>query len=167
MNCSLTWTWNSSCHCINVKQFFFYSTNWRFCSFLVRIHSTWRHFNDFPLNVKSSTIDFNDKPDDLPQCFNNSIQTSNNDTNTSPSNQYEMRRDDLKKFATLSRANAEYNYLWQLTLTLKLPNRNVMTKIWMTRREILQEITNKQSTWTWWEINRSASMLQQLKSNFQ
>ncbi len=39
-----------------------------------------------------------------------------------------MRRDDLKKFATLSCANAEYNYLQQLTLTLKLPNRNVMTK---------------------------------------
>ncbi len=62
------------------------------------------------------------------QCFNNSIQTSNNDTNTNPSNQYEMRRDDLKMFATLSHANAEYNYLRQLTLTLKLPNRNVMTK---------------------------------------
>jgi hypothetical protein len=65
------------------------------------------------LNGKSSTIDFNDKPDDLPQCFDKSIQTSNNDTNTNtnPSNQYEMRRDDLKKFVTLSRANAEYNYL--------------------------------------------------------
>ncbi len=25
--------------------------------------------------------------------------------------------------------------------------------IWMTGREILQEITNKQSTWTWWIIN--------------
>ncbi len=84
--------------------------------------------NDFPLNGKSSTIDFNDKPDDLPQCFDNSIETSNNDTNTNPSNQYKMRRDNLKKFATLSRANAKYNYLRQLTLTLKLPNRNVMTK---------------------------------------
>ncbi len=110
-----TWTWNSSCHCINAKQF-------------VWIHSTWCHFNDFPLNGESSTIDFNDKPDDLLQCFNNSIQTSNNDTNTNPSNQYEMRRDNLKKFATLSRANAEYNYLRQLTLTRKLQNRNVMTK---------------------------------------
>jgi hypothetical protein len=79
------------------------------------------------LNGKSSTIDFNDKPDDLPQRFNNSIQTSNNDTDTNPSNQYEMRRDDLKKFATLSHANAEYNYSRQLTLTVKLPNRNVMT----------------------------------------
>jgi hypothetical protein len=83
---------------------------------------------DIFLNKQSSTIDFNDKPDDLPQCFNNSIQTSNNDTNTNPSNQYEMRRDNLKKFATLSRANTEYNYLQRLTLTLKLPNRNVMTK---------------------------------------
>jgi hypothetical protein len=80
------------------------------------------------LNGKSSTIDFNDKPDDLPQCFNNSTQTSNNDTNINPSNQYEMRRGDLKKFATLSCANAEYNYLQQLTLTLKLPNRNMMTE---------------------------------------
>ncbi len=128
MNCSLTWTWNSPCHCINAKQFFFYLIDWRFYSFLVWIHSTWCHFNDFPLNGESSTIDLNDKPDDLPQCFNNSIQTSNNDTNTNPSNQYEMRRGDLKKFATLSCAHAEYNYVRQLTLTLKLPNRNVMTK---------------------------------------
>jgi hypothetical protein len=29
-----------------------------------------------------------------------------------------MRRDDLKKFVTLSHVNAEYNYLQQLTLTL-------------------------------------------------
>ncbi len=95
---------------------------------LPQIHSSWHHFNDFPLNGKSSTIAFNDKPDDLPQCFDNSIQTSNNDTNTNPSNQYKIRRDDLKKFAILSRANAGYNYLRQLTLTLKLPKRNVMTK---------------------------------------
>ncbi len=62
-------------------------------------------------------IDFNDKPDDLPQCFNNSNQTSNNDANTNLSNQYEMRRDDLKKLANLSCANAQYNYWLQLTLT--------------------------------------------------
>ncbi len=128
MNCSLTWTWNSSCHCINAKQFFLYLTDWRFYLFPVWIHSSWHHFNDFSLNGKSSTIDFIGKPDDLPQWFNNSIQTSNKDTSTNPSNQYEMRRDNLKKFATLSRANAEYNYLRQLTLTIKLPNRNVMTK---------------------------------------
>ncbi len=54
----------------------------------------------------------------LLQCFNNSIQISNNDANTNQSNQYEMRRDDLKKFATLFRVNADYNYSWQLTLTL-------------------------------------------------
>jgi hypothetical protein len=41
---------------------------------------------------------------------------------------HEMRRNDLKKFATLSCANADYNYLQQLTLTLTLPNSNVMTK---------------------------------------
>jgi hypothetical protein len=77
---------------------------------------------------KVQQIDFNDKPGDLPQCFDNSIQTSNNDTNTNPSNQYKVRRDDIKKNVTLSCANAKYNYLQQLTLTLKLPNRNVMTK---------------------------------------
>jgi hypothetical protein len=87
------------------------------------------------LNKEISTIDFNDKPDDLPQCFKDSIQTSNNDTNTNPSNQYEMRRDDPKKFATLSCANAEYNYLQHLTLTLKLPNRNVMTKLGLLEEE--------------------------------
>jgi hypothetical protein len=54
------------------------------------------------LNGKSSTIDFNDKPDDLPQCFNNSIQTSNNDTNTNSSNQYEMRRDALNSLTAKS-----------------------------------------------------------------
>ncbi len=81
-------------------------------------HSTWRHCNDIFSNKESSIIDFNDKPDDLPQCINNSFQTSYYDANTNLSNQYEMRRDDLKKFATLSCANAEYNYLPQLTLTL-------------------------------------------------
>jgi hypothetical protein len=70
------------------------------------------------LNKKSSIINFNDKPDDLPQCFNNSIQTSYNNTNTNPSNQHKIRRDDIKEFATLSCANAKYNYLRQLTLTL-------------------------------------------------
>ncbi len=54
----------------------------------------------------------------LPQCFNNSIQIFNNDdANTNPSNQYEMRRDDLWMFATLSCANAQYSYWPQLTLT--------------------------------------------------
>ncbi len=66
----------------------------------------------------NSRLELDEKSINLPQCFNNSIQTSNNDTYTNPSNQYEMRRDDLKKFATLYCANAEYNYLQQLTLTL-------------------------------------------------
>ena len=52
------------------------------------------------------------------QFFKNPIQTSINDASTNPSNQREMRRDNLKKFATLSCVNAEYNYLRQLTLTL-------------------------------------------------
>jgi hypothetical protein len=76
----------------------------------------------------NSRLELDEKSINLPQKFNNLNQTSNNDTNTNPSNQYEMRRDDLKKFATLSHANAKYNYLQQLTLTLQLPNRNVMTK---------------------------------------
>ncbi len=54
----------------------------------------------------------------LPQCINNSIQTSNNDANTNPSNQYEMRRDNLILFATLSHANVQYSYWPQWTLTL-------------------------------------------------
>jgi hypothetical protein len=49
-------------------------------------------------------------------CLNASI--INYDANINLSNQYEMRRDDLKKFATLSCANVEYNYLLQLTLTV-------------------------------------------------
>ncbi len=76
MNCSLTWSWNSCSHSIKPKQIFFHSINWRFCSFLVWIHSTWRYFRDFHLNKESSIIDFNDEPDDLPQCINNFIQTS-------------------------------------------------------------------------------------------
>ncbi len=56
-----------------------------------------------------------------------------------------MRRDDLKKFATLSRANAKYNYLQQLTHT-KIAKQKCDDQIWMTEREILQEISNKQFT---------------------
>ncbi len=67
---------------------------------------------------RNSWLELDEKSIHLPQCFNNSIQTSNNGANTNPSNQYEMRRDDLKKFVTLSHVNAEYNYLKQLTLTL-------------------------------------------------
>ncbi len=57
---------------------------------------------------------------DLPQCINNSIQPSNNDASTNQSNQYEMRRDNHKKFATLSCANAQFSYWPQLTLTLRI-----------------------------------------------
>ncbi len=59
---------------------------------------------EIPIN---SQLELDKKSINLPQCFNNSNQTSNNDTNTNLSNQYEMRRDSLKKFATLSRANAK------------------------------------------------------------
>jgi hypothetical protein len=67
-------------------------------------------------------------------CLNASINlsklpiTSNYDANTNPSNQYEMRRDDFKKFATWSCVNAKFKYLPQLTLTMLLPNKNVMPK---------------------------------------
>jgi hypothetical protein len=66
----------------------------------------------------NSRLELDEKSINLPQCFNNLIQTSNNDADTNPSNQYEMRRDNLKKFATLSHVNAKYNYSQQLTLTL-------------------------------------------------
>ncbi len=66
----------------------------------------------------NSRLELDEKSIDLPQCFNNSIQTSNNDANTNLSNQYEMRRDDLKKFVTLSCVNAQYNYLQKLTPAL-------------------------------------------------
>jgi hypothetical protein len=55
-------------------------------------------------------LELDEKSIDLPQFFKNSIQTFINDESENPSNQYEMRRDDFKKFATLSRVNAKYNY---------------------------------------------------------
>ncbi len=51
MNCSLTWSWNSSCHSINKKWNFFHLINWRFCLFPVWIHSTWHHWNNIFLTV--------------------------------------------------------------------------------------------------------------------
>ncbi len=82
-----------------------------------------QNLDDWNINLckreqSNNWLELDVKSINLTQCFNNSIQTSNYDANTNLSNQYEMRRDDLKKFATLSRANAEYNYLPQLTLTL-------------------------------------------------
>jgi hypothetical protein len=74
-----------------------------------------KYDDQIPINKQ---LELDVKSTDLPQCINNFFQTSNYDANTNPSNQYEMRRDNLKKFATMSRANAEYNYLPQLTLTL-------------------------------------------------
>ncbi len=47
------------------------------------------------------------------------------------SDQYEMRRVDLKNFATLSRANAEYNYTPQLTNTI-IAKQKCDDQIWMT-----------------------------------
>jgi hypothetical protein len=76
----------------------------------------------------------------------NSIQTSINDASTNPSNQCEMRRDDLKKFATLSHENAKYNYLQQSTLNIIIAKQKCDDQTWMNGRRILQEITNNQST---------------------
>jgi hypothetical protein len=108
----------------------------------------WPNLDDWKRNLArdnpiNSWLELDVKSINLPQCFNKSIQTSNNDANTTPSNQYEMRRDDLETFASLSCVNAEYNYLRQLTLTLQLPNRNVMTKF-----EWLEEKSCKR-----WAIN--------------
>ncbi len=75
-NCSLTWTWNSCSHSIDPKQFFFHSTDWRFCSFLVWIRSTWCHFNDFPLNGKSSIVTFQWQARWSTSMHQNSIQTT-------------------------------------------------------------------------------------------
>jgi hypothetical protein len=48
-------------------------------------------------NRPTILLELDVKSINLPQCINNSsIQTSNNDANTNPSNQYEMRREDLK-----------------------------------------------------------------------
>jgi hypothetical protein len=76
----------------------------------------------------------------------NSIQTSINDASTNPSNQCEMSRDDLKKFATLSCVNAKYNYLRQSTLNTLIAKQKCDDRIWMNGRRILQEITNNEST---------------------
>ncbi len=88
----------------------------------------WREiYKREPIN---KPLELDVKSINLSQCINNFFQTSNHDANTNPSNQYEMRRDNLKKFATLSCANAEYYYSPQLTFTLWLLNSNVMTKFW-------------------------------------
>ncbi len=56
-----------------------------------------------------------------------------------------MRREDLKKFATLSCANVKNNYWPQLTVTL-FAKQKCDDQIRMTDREILQEITVQQLT---------------------
>jgi hypothetical protein len=47
-----------------------------------------------------------------------------------------MRREELKKFATLSRVNAEYNYLRQSTLNTIIAKQKCDDQIRMTGREI-------------------------------
>ena len=49
-----------------------------------------------------------------------------------------MRRDDLKKFATLSRVNAKYNYLRQSTVNTIIAKQKYDDQIWMNGREIFK-----------------------------
>ncbi len=83
----------------------------------------WPNLNDWKRNLckrwpSNNWLELDEYSIALPQCINNSIRTSNYVANTNPSSQYKMRRDNLKKFTTLSCLNAKYNYLLQLTLTL-------------------------------------------------
>ncbi len=68
----------------------------------------------------------------------NSIQTSINDASTNPRNQCEMRREELKKFAILSRVNAEYNYLQQSTLNTIIAKQKCDDQIWMNWKEFFK-----------------------------
>jgi hypothetical protein len=72
------------------------------------------------------------------QFFKNPIQISINDASTNPSNQCEMRRKKLKKFAILSRVNAEYSYSRQSTLNTKIAKQNCDDQIWMNRKEFFK-----------------------------
>ena len=56
-----------------------------------------------------------------------------------------MRREELKKFATLSRVNAEYNYSQQSTLNTIIAKQKCDDQIWMNGKEFLK-LTDYQST---------------------
>ncbi len=49
-----------------------------------------------------------------------------------------MRREELKKFATLSRVNAEYNYSRQSTLNTIIAKQKCDDQIWMNGKEIFK-----------------------------
>ncbi len=49
-----------------------------------------------------------------------------------------MRREELKKFATLSRVNAEYNYLQQSTLNTIIVKQKCNDQIWMNGKEFFK-----------------------------
>jgi hypothetical protein len=49
-----------------------------------------------------------------------------------------MRRGELKKFATLSRVNAEYNFLRQKNLNIIIAKQKYDYQIWMNGREIFK-----------------------------
>jgi hypothetical protein len=57
-----------------------------------------------------------------------------------------MRREELKKFTTLSRVNAEYNYLRQSTLNTIIANKSVMTKFGLMEEDfVMHGITGNKS----------------------
>ncbi len=72
------------------------------------------------------------------QFFKNPFQTSINDASTNLSNQCEMRREELKKFATLSRVNAEYNNLQQSTLNTIIAKQKCDDQIWMKGKDFFK-----------------------------
>ncbi len=83
----------------------------------------WSNLNDWKRNLckrwpSNNWLELDEYSIDLPQCINNCIQTSNYDANTNLSNQYEMRRDELKQFTNLSHTNSKYNSMPQLTRAL-------------------------------------------------
>jgi hypothetical protein len=49
-----------------------------------------------------------------------------------------MRREELKRFATLSRVDAEYNYSRQSTLNTIIAKQKSDDQIWMNRKEIFK-----------------------------
>jgi hypothetical protein len=49
-----------------------------------------------------------------------------------------MRREELKKFATLFRVNAEYNYLRQSTLNTIIAKQKCDDQIWMNGKEFFK-----------------------------
>ncbi len=159
MNFSFTWTWNSYSHSIHPKRFFFHSTNWRFCSFLVWIHSTWCHFNDFPLNGESSIITFQWQARWSISMHHKLYPNSNCDANT-------IQAINIWWGGTTLKNCNPVLCQCQIQLFATIDSQTIIAKqkcndqIWMTGEKSLQQKTVQQLTWTWCEINWPALMLQ-------